>query len=127
MNDVEPMALRRSVATGELLEMTVYAIAQLRVMDRTAYDRYQARFFDVFRRFDGRLLAADEHPLVLEGTWPFDKLVMMSFPDEAAFRAFENSPDFLEISRDRKAGTQAAQRFAFVARENRFTPFRIML
>src|SRR5215471_11704580 len=101
------MALRRSVTTGELFKMTVYAIAQLRMTDHAAYDRYQARFFDVFRKFNGRLLAADEHPLVLEGTWPFDKLVMMSFPDEAAFRAFETSPDYLEISRDRKAGTQA--------------------
>lgn len=48
--------------------MTVYAIAQLKVTDRAAYDRYQARFFDVFRKYNGRLLAADEHPRVLEGT-----------------------------------------------------------
>jgi hypothetical protein len=25
--------------------------------DRAGYDRYQARFFDVFRKFSGRLLA----------------------------------------------------------------------
>src|SRR5262249_29909780 len=50
---------------------------------------------DVFRKFDGRLLAADEHPLLLEGAWPFDKLVMMSFPDEAAFNAFASSPEYL--------------------------------
>lgn len=84
--------------------MTVYAIAQLKMTDRAAYDRYQARFFDVFRKSGGRLLAADEHPRLLEGAWPYDKLVMMSFPDEAAFLAFSNSPGYLEISRDRKAG-----------------------
>ncbi len=28
--------------------MTVYAIAQLRFTDRAAYDRYQARFAEVF-------------------------------------------------------------------------------
>jgi len=87
--------------------MTVYAIAQLKMTDRTAYDRYQARFFDVFRKHNGRLLAADEHPRVLEGTWPHDKLVMMSFPDEASFLAFSNSPEYEDISRDRKAGAQA--------------------
>jgi len=32
---------------------------------------------------------------------------MMSFPDEAAFLAFSNSPGYEEISRDRKAGAQA--------------------
>lgn len=87
--------------------MTVYAVAQLKMTDRAAYDRYQARFFDVFKKYGGRLLAADEHPRVLEGAWPFDKLVMMSFSDEAAFFSFSNSPDYEDISRDRKAGAQA--------------------
>jgi uncharacterized protein (DUF1330 family) len=41
----------------------------------------------VFRKFSGRLLSADEHPRVLEGKWDRDKVVLMSFPDEAAFRA----------------------------------------
>jgi uncharacterized protein (DUF1330 family) len=87
--------------------MTVYVIVQLKMTDRDAYDRYQARFFDVFRKFNGRLLSADEHPAVLEGTWERDKLVLMSFPDAAAFHAFADSPDYLEIAKDRKAGAQA--------------------
>ena len=67
--------------------MTVYVIVQLKMNDRAAYDRYQARFFDVFRKFSGRLLSADEHPPMLEGEWDRDKLVLMSFPGEVAFRA----------------------------------------
>jgi uncharacterized protein (DUF1330 family) len=31
--------------------MTVYVIVQLKMIDRPIYDRYQARFFDVFRKF----------------------------------------------------------------------------
>ena len=72
--------------------MTVYVIVQLKMTDSAAYDRYQARFFDVFKKFQGRLLSADEEPGVLEGVWNRDKLVLMSFPDEAAFRAFADSP-----------------------------------
>jgi len=87
--------------------MTVYAIAQLKMTDRAAYDRYQARFFDVFKKFSGRLLSADESPVVLEGAWDRDKLVLMSFPDEAGFRAWADSPEYLEILKDRKAGAQA--------------------
>ena len=46
-------------------------------------------------------------PLVLEGAWDRDKLVLMSFPDEAAYRASrQNSPEYLEVSKDRKAGAQ---------------------
>jgi uncharacterized protein (DUF1330 family) len=67
--------------------MTVYVIVQLKMTDRAAYDRYQARFLDVFKKFSGRLLSADEKPVVLEGAWDRDRLVLMSFPDEAAFDA----------------------------------------
>jgi uncharacterized protein (DUF1330 family) len=112
--------------------MTVYVIVQLKMTDRAAYDRC------------GRLLSADEKPTIVEGAWDRDKLVLMSFPDEAAFRAERifrlsgirlaarkcaqsivcaysdrktgihfcgiraaNSPEYLEISKDRKAGAQA--------------------
>jgi uncharacterized protein (DUF1330 family) len=87
--------------------MTVYLVAQLKFTDRAAYDRYQARFMAVFKRFNGRLLAADEHPQVLEGDWPRQKFVMMSFPDETECQRFANDPEYIEISKDRKAGADA--------------------
>jgi uncharacterized protein (DUF1330 family) len=84
--------------------VTVYAIAQLRFTDRAFYDRYQSRFLEVFRRYSGTLLVADEAPQVVEGQWDHDKVVLMSFPDEAAFRQWSESPDYQDISRDRRAG-----------------------
>lgn len=87
--------------------MTVYAIAQLRFTDRAAYDRYQARFMEVFLRFRGRLLAADERPEIIEGSTDRQKVVLMSFPDEEAFRAWSTSPDYAEIATDRRAGADA--------------------
>ncbi|OBK19003.1 DUF1330 domain-containing protein [Mycobacterium asiaticum] len=86
--------------------MTVYAIAQLRFTDRPAYDRYQAAFMEVFRRHSGTLLAADESPEVVEGDWAYQKVVLMSFPDDAAFREWAQSPEYREISRDRQAGAE---------------------
>jgi uncharacterized protein (DUF1330 family) len=87
--------------------VTVYAIAQLRFTDRAAYDRYQARFMEVFRRHPGTLLAADESPQVVEGEWDREKVVLMSFPDEAAFYGWARSPEYQEISKDRHAGADA--------------------
>ncbi len=87
--------------------MTVYVIAQLKFTDRAAYDRYQGKFMGVWERYRGRLLAADEHPVVLEGEWDREKVVLLSFPDEAAYREWGESPDYLEISKDRKAGAKA--------------------
>jgi len=84
--------------------VTVYAIAQLKFTDRAAYDRYQAAFLDVFRRHCGTLLAADESPEVVEGHWDREKVVLMSFPDQAAFRGWAQSAEYQEISADRRAG-----------------------
>jgi uncharacterized protein (DUF1330 family) len=84
--------------------VTVYAIAQLRFTDRAAYNRYQMRFIDVFRRYRGTLLAAVEQPQVVEGSWDREKVVLMSFPDEAEFRSWSESTEYQEISKDRKAG-----------------------
>ena len=84
--------------------MTVYAIAQLKFTDRDAYDRYQVKFMDVFCRHRGALLAADESPQVIEGEWDREKVVLISFPDEAAFRVWAESPEYQDISRDRHAG-----------------------
>lgn len=87
--------------------MTVYVIAQLKFKDRAAYDRYQARFPQVFKRHAGRTLVADEGPLVREGQWDGDKLVVLSFPDESAALGFLDSPDYREIEKDRRAGADA--------------------
>lgn len=87
--------------------MTVYVIVQLTFKNRAAYKSYQARFADVFRRFNGRLLAADEKPQILEGQWRGDKIVLLSFPDEGSYRDWADSPAYQEIARDRKAGADA--------------------
>lgn len=65
--------------------MTVYAIAQLRFTDRSAYDRYQNRFMGVFAKYSGTILAADESPHVVEGDWDRQKVVLMSFPTEQQY------------------------------------------
>jgi len=84
--------------------MPVYAIAELTIHDRATYKRYQDRFMEVFTRYKGRLLAADESPRVVEGQWDREKVVLMSFPDEAAFWEWAESPDYQEIAKDRYAG-----------------------
>jgi uncharacterized protein (DUF1330 family) len=84
--------------------VTVYAITQLRFTDRAAYDRYQASFMEVFRRHPGTPLVAGESPQMVEGDWDSEKVVLMSFPDEAALRGWAESPEYQSISKDRRAG-----------------------
>ena len=86
--------------------MSCYVLAQLKFRDRAAYRRYQAQFFEVMRPYKGRLVVADEAPRALEGNWPTDKIVLIWFPDEAEFRAWEGSQAYQRIARDRIAGAE---------------------
>ncbi len=86
----------------------VYALAQLRIHDTERYGRYMARFMPVLTKYNGKLLAADETPRVLEGQWwDRNKVVLMEFADAGAFRAWATSPEYAEIAVDREAGAEA--------------------
>jgi uncharacterized protein (DUF1330 family) len=85
--------------------MTVYAMAQISIHDRERYNSYAARFMDVLLKYRGRLLAADERPEVIEGDWPYGKVVLMSFEDRGAFEKWAYSAEYQEISKDRVAAT----------------------
>jgi uncharacterized protein (DUF1330 family) len=87
--------------------MSVYAIAQLWIHDPARYGRYVERFMGVMTNYQGRVLVADEHPLVVEGAWDGSKIVVISFPDEPSFRAWAESAEYLEIAQDRKAGAKS--------------------
>jgi uncharacterized protein (DUF1330 family) len=87
--------------------MSVYVIAQLKFKDLPRYRRYQSRFMEVLQQFKGVLLVADEKPQPLEGNWSFDKIVVIAFPDDAACRNWSESPQYREISKDRRAGADA--------------------
>lgn len=87
--------------------MSVYVITQISIHDRDAYEKYQSRFIDVFKKFDGKLLAADVNPQVVEGVWNHEKVVLMEFADENSFQDWASSPDYQEIAKDRHAGSNA--------------------
>jgi uncharacterized protein (DUF1330 family) len=86
--------------------MSVYVVAQLRFTVEELYRRYQRQFAHVFASSGGKLLAADEAPAVLEGSWTMDKIVIMEFQTSGAARAFLESPAYRSISKDREAGAQ---------------------
>lgn len=85
--------------------MAAYVVAQITIHDRERYERYVARFMDVLLRFDGRLLAADESPAVVEGTWPHQKVILLAFADRTAVERWSGSEEYRDIARDRLAAT----------------------
>ena len=77
--------------------MAVYAIAMFSITNRAVYGRYQAQFMGVMNRYKGTVLAADEHPVVVEGDWDRDKVVMLSFANEADWRTYQAHPAHQEV------------------------------
>ncbi|MDX6277479.1 MAG: hypothetical protein QOJ72_1607 [Nocardioidaceae bacterium] len=93
-----------AVRIGHHGVMSVIALAQLTITDPDVYGRYSDRFAEVFGQFNGELLAADDNPRELEGTYPYDKAVLLRFATLEDFTDWATSPAYLEISRDRHAG-----------------------
>ena len=86
--------------------MTVYVNAQLTIRDRATFNEYVSRFMATFVPFGGKVLAVDENVKTLEGDWPHKRFVLASFPDEAAFRAWWDSPAYREIAKFRHAASE---------------------
>lgn len=83
--------------------MTCYLIAQINVHDREGYRKYLEGFDEVFKDYDGAILAADKEPVVLEGQWPYRRTVLMSFRDIEEAQRWYNSPQYQELARQRQA------------------------
>lgn len=77
--------------------MSVYFAASIRIHDPKEYDKYLASAGSVFAKFNGRYLAVDECPEVLEGEWDYTKFVLIEFPTDADFRAWYESDDYQSI------------------------------
>lgn len=84
--------------------MSVFIIAQITIHDRETYDKYDAGFFDVWKKFDGEVLSVDEAPTKLEGDWSATRSVLLKFPSEDAAMAWARSPEYQDIARHRLAG-----------------------
>lgn len=84
---------------------SVYIIGRFKIHDRESYDRYDAAFFEVFEKFDGKLLSVDEAPLVLNGEFNFTRSVLIEFPSQAAAMAWASSPEYLAIAKYREDGS----------------------
>ena len=84
--------------------MACYFVARIHIHDKAEYALYLARCDEVFARFNGRYLAVDSNPVALEGTPEAGRMVLIEFPDEAAFYRWYHSPEYQEILSHRLAG-----------------------
>ena len=77
--------------------MSVYFIANLKIKNEEGYQEYQKALGEAFPVFPGEYLALDRNPLVLEGKWDYNRLVLIEFPDQKSFANWYNSPEYQNI------------------------------
>ena len=84
--------------------MPCYFVARIQICDETEYARYLAQCDAVFAQYDGRYLSLDDAPVPLEGEPQSGRMVLISFPDEAAFYRWYHSPEYQAILAHRLKG-----------------------
>lgn len=85
----------------------VFFSAHIRIHDAEEYGRYLARYDEAFAGTGGEVLAVDDAPRTLEGAPLAGRVVLIRFPDEAAFRSWYDSPAYKAIVVHRHAGSDA--------------------
>ena len=74
--------------------MPCYFLAQLLIHDRETYVKYLAGTAEPLRKYGGEVLAVDEAPAVLEGEWPYTRVIAICFRDKEAARRWYDSPEY---------------------------------
>jgi uncharacterized protein (DUF1330 family) len=88
--------------------MTAYVIADIKVKDPKWIPAYAASVHDLVHKHGGRYLSRSGNVKTLEGK-PLDTtlIALISFPSEAAVRAFASDPDYAPFVSARQGGSDS--------------------
>lgn len=81
--------------------MSHYFIAQIKIHDTSEYQKYLDKAEEIFKKFNGKYLAVDNHPLVLEGSWDYTRTVLIWFPTSTDFNNCYHSAGYQSILKHR--------------------------
>jgi len=87
--------------------MSVYVVNNLLIHDRAAYGEYLSGFMEAFRGCGGEILAVQDSPKAYEGEWPYDRTVLLRFPDRDAITRWVGSPAYQAIIGHRQRGAKS--------------------
>ena len=83
--------------------MSVYVVARIDIHDRERYGEYEAGFMEIFEAHGGRMLAVDEAPQVIEGSWDVTRTVLIEFDDAEQMKAWYHSEGYQALAQHRFA------------------------
>ena len=81
--------------------MPHYFVAQIKINDTKEYQKYIDKAGAIFKKFNGKYLAVDNNPTVLEGQWEYTRTVLIEFPSKEDFNDWYNSDEYQTIVKHR--------------------------
>ena len=86
-------------------DIKVYMIANLQIHDPKKYREYEKGFFPILKKHGGEFLTFDDSFRHLEGPEPLSggRVIIFSFPSEAAADGWYNDPEYQSLSENRRA------------------------
>ncbi len=81
--------------------MPHYFIAQIKINDPSEYQKYIEKAGNVFEKYNGKYLAVDNEPLLLEGKWDYTRIVVIQFKSKSDFESWYYSDDYQKILKHR--------------------------
>ena len=62
--------------------MSSYFVALIDIHNPARYEQYLAGYDEVFKKYQGQIVAVEDNPRVLEGEWPAGRTVLIRFPND---------------------------------------------
>ena len=56
----------------------------------------------MFDKYNGKVIAVEDNPRILEGNWPAGRTVVIKFPSESELRKWYDSNEYQTLAKRRK-------------------------
>jgi len=87
--------------------LSSYFIALIDIHDPQRYEQYLAGFDQVFEKYNGKVIAVEDNPRILEGKWPAGRTVVIHFEDDSELRKWYESDEYQTLAEHRKEASLA--------------------
>jgi uncharacterized protein (DUF1330 family) len=81
--------------------MPYFFIANIKIIDSVEYQKYINEAEKVFKQYNGKYLAVEDTPLILEGSWDYTRTVVIQFDSQLEFKNWYHSRDYQKILKHR--------------------------
>jgi len=85
--------------------MNYYFVTNIKINDQLEYQKYINKVDKVFSKFNGKYLAVDDKPKIIEGKWKYSRVVIIEFKSEKDFNHWYNSKEYQEILKYRMSAS----------------------